>query len=245
MASPLSVFAKVSSAIKQWLSKRLNRSGQASPDTAGLGTVNPSKNRRFKWLQKLKLGWGDKRRPRGVWCPGLEIAQVWLENVEGKMLSEGAAMLEEEANRLAEMVRQAIYHQQYRWKPLSQRYLKWKERKGRDTRIYLATHEYVQSIQVTPTPDDEEVAFVVGLPDKIHVDSGLPLRKLAAIHEFGSRKRNIPARPLWRPTWERWRREVKAKVNKRLKEIAEEESAKLQEDMKKAMPGVTVTVRTT
>lgn len=242
MSNPLSIFSKVSSAVNQWL-KRLSTK-PATSETGGLGTVNQSEIRKYKWQQKKRRGWKPERLGRGVWAPAIEMVQDWTDNLQAMILSEGATALEEEAEKYAQMVRDAIYHQQYRWVPLTERYLSWKKRVSRDTRIYLATHEFVQSIQVIPTEDGEEIGFIVGLPDKIHVDSGLPLRKLAAIHEFGSPKQNIPARPLWRPTWERFRREAEVRLAKRLKDFANEEARKLQKDIMSALPGVSINVRT-
>lgn len=244
MKNPLSIFSKVTTAVKQWLSRLRSKGKSASSDTGGFGTVNQSEIRRYKWQQRKRKGWDQERLGRGVWTPGLEMVQEWIDDLQGKLLAEGSVAIEEEAERYAQMVRDAIYYQQYQWVPLSKRYLAWKKRVHRDERIYLATHEFVQSIQVIPSKEGESVGFVVGLPDKIHVDSGLPIRKLAAIHEFGSPKRNIPARPLWRPTWERFRREAEYRLTQRLKKYATEEAAKLQQDMKRALPGVTVNLRT-
>lgn len=242
--NPLNIFSKVTSAVKQWLNRIARKGKSATSDTGGLGTVNQSEIRRFKWQQRKRRGWNQERLGRGVWAPGLEMVQEWIDNLQGKLLAEGAESLEEEAEKYAQMVRDSIYHQQYRWVPLTKRYLAWKKRVNRDARIYLATHEFVQSIQVIPTEEGEKIGFIVGLPDKLHVDSGLPIRKLAAIHEFGSPKMNIPARPVWRPTWERFRREAKARITARLKAFAEKETKQLQKELMSALPGVTISVRT-
>jgi hypothetical protein len=40
---------------------------------------------------------------------------------------------------------------------------------------------------------------VVGVPVTSYHHSGLPMKVLARIHEFGSSKASVPARPHWRP----------------------------------------------
>jgi len=209
------------------------------------GTVQPSKN--WKWLKqnKIKRGWSQERRDGGVWAPGLEMVKEWLPELQSKLLEAGNEELERSAQHFCDMVKLAIYSQAYKWKPLTERYIKWKKRKGRDTRILISTGEYVQSIEVSQSIEGnlEDVIYTVGLPDKIHIASGLPIRQLAAIHEFGSPKARIPARPVWYPTWRLVMPEVKEKVSKRLRQTAFEEAEKFQLKLQKALPGVTVKVK--
>jgi phage gpG-like protein len=209
------------------------------------GSVQPSKNWRWLWQQRRKKGFSQERRGRGVWAPGLEMIKDWLPELQGKLLEAGHDEIEKASHHLAELVKLAIITQAFKWKPLTERYIKWKKRKGRDTRILIATGEYVQSIQVTQNSegDLDDVTYTVGLPDKIHVDSGLPIRKLAAIHEFGAPKARIPARPVWQPVWKMAMPEIKEKVTARIKKTADDEAKLFQRELQRAMPGVTVKVK--
>jgi hypothetical protein len=99
------------------------------------------------------------------------------------------------ADTLALRLRQVIFEQLFDLEPLKPEYKEWKAQHGYDTRILIQTDEYVRSIRWWQLPSGDTV---VGVPNKIH-HSGLPMRILARVHEFGSAKANIPARPVWRP----------------------------------------------
>jgi hypothetical protein len=105
------------------------------------------------------------------------------------------------ANRLHSYTLDVIDRQKYNWKPLSQEYKNRKRSKGLDTRILLATKEYRNAIFYNKKDDG---IVVVGVPQRLHKDSGLQFNVLARIHEFGSNKVGIPARPLWRPALNWW-----------------------------------------
>ncbi len=100
------------------------------------------------------------------------------------------------AKELSAEVKEIIRKQKYKWEPLSEDYLEHKERVGLDTRIYMATKEYVNK----GIGYWEVGRFIfVGPKPGIHEPSGLKYEWLARIHEYGSFKVGIPARPLWRP----------------------------------------------
>ena len=80
------------------------------------------------------------------------------------------------------------------WAPLSADYLDWKKRKNLSDNILTATSTYFQSI--TSWVDGQVV--YVGVKRTAKDANGNDIANIAAIHEFGSAKRNIPARPLWR-----------------------------------------------
>lgn len=117
------------------------------------------------------------------------------------------------ASRLHTYILDVLDTQSYNWKPLSAAYKKRKEKKGLDTRILLATHEYRDSIFYKENKDG---SVVVGVPNKIHQDSGLHFNMLARIHEFGSKKVGIPARPLWRPAMSWWVRDLNSTAKKEM-----------------------------
>lgn len=104
----------------------------------------------------------------------------------------------EVAEELLEYLTDTIENQRYKWKPLKPDYLESKRRKGLDERIYVATGFFLEHIEMWEDKDGVHVGFRPGI---IHEPSGLELNVLARILEFGSARRNIPARPLWRPAF--------------------------------------------
>lgn len=91
--------------------------------------------------------------------------------------------------------------QRYDWKPLNPNYKNWKSGRGLDTRILISTGFYQDHIG---WGYNDNGTIWVGVEDIIHKPSGLPLRTLARIHEFGTSV--INARPLWRPLLSKWLR---------------------------------------
>ena len=94
--------------------------------------------------------------------------------------------------------------------PLNQRYVDKKAAKGLDGRKLLATGDYIEGITTNRVEGGAGVAYTVGVEDRNHRPSGLPLNTLARIHEFGSGSAGIPARPHWRPVG----RQVRASLRK-------------------------------
>lgn len=100
-------------------------------------------------------------------------------------------------------VKSRVYNQTFDHTPLNERYLEWKKKTKLDTRILVATNDYIRLIEATPTASAESgnEAWAVGPPEGVHQPSGLRYKDLAKIHEFGSKKQRIPPRPVWRPVW--------------------------------------------
>jgi len=98
------------------------------------------------------------------------------------------------AKEITAEAKSIIENQSYRWRPLTDQYLRRKIKQGYDRRILIRTKEYVDSISWGVTGG----RVWAGIPAlKIHQGSGMPIAKLARIHEFGTK--TVPARPLWRP----------------------------------------------
>jgi hypothetical protein len=80
---------------------------------------------------------------------------------------------------------------------------KWIERKAEDSldgRKLLATGDYVRGIEVKKGAQAAAgVYYYVRPADRKHAPSGIPLSRLARVHEFGSRKHKIPPRKHWAP----------------------------------------------
>jgi len=91
-------------------------------------------------------------------------------------------------------LREVILKQKYAWTPLSKNYLKWKQKHGYDTRIYIQKGEFLKSIGIFR---DGNTLYIGVDENKVH-HSGLTYGQLWRILEFGTNK--IPPRPLFRPT---------------------------------------------
>lgn len=97
------------------------------------------------------------------------------------------------------------------WPPLNPDYLAEKKELGLDERMLIATGDYLESIQVveTETRLGGVITFrAVAAPPagEIHEPSGLEYDLLARVHEYGSAKARVPARPHWRPVVGRMKR---------------------------------------
>lgn len=96
------------------------------------------------------------------------------------------------------MERIAVKHMQKQdlgWQPLKQKTLAQKAKAGHSNKILIATTDYFQAITAFTKGN---VAFA-GVTKNAKNRQGSALVSVAAVHEFGNA--NIPARPLWRPTW--------------------------------------------
>ena len=90
--------------------------------------------------------------------------------------------------------------------PLSPRYAERKEKLGLDPRIMIATGHYYKAIRVFQRKNrDGSITYYVGHDNRArardHKGDIIPifLNTLAAVHEKGSSKMNIPPRPHWQP----------------------------------------------
>lgn len=98
------------------------------------------------------------------------------------------------------MERQATSHlskQDLGWAKLQPKTIATKIRKGLSTNILIATSDYFQGI--TSWVKDN-VAYA-GVKKDAKNREGDSLTSIAAVHEFGSKSGNLPARPLWRPVF--------------------------------------------
>lgn len=114
------------------------------------------------------------------------------------------------------------------FKRLSKAYARYKFRNGLDGRILLATGDYINAIEVFRSDTKEAtVTYRVRLKPGVH-NSGMSFTKLGLIHEFGSARAKIPARPHWRP--------VGAEVLKRFSKLPQSVRA---DGIRKALSRVT------
>lgn len=88
-----------------------------------------------------------------------------------------------------------LRNQDLGWQGLKGDTLKQKLRKGQSNKTLIATTDYMQSITSFVKKD---TAFA-GVVKNSMTRQGRRMVSVAAVHEFGND--NIPARPLWRPTF--------------------------------------------
>ena len=119
------------------------------------------------------------------------------------------------AGEMTELVKKVIQEQRWKskWKPLNPEYKAWKIRKGLDHRIFIAYGYYLDSIKTYQSGQD----WVVGVdPFRIHIKTGIRMKKLARYLEYGTSK--MPPRPHWRPAYEYVRKHIDRYVKKYLRE---------------------------
>jgi len=83
------------------------------------------------------------------------------------------------------------------WPALKEKTLKRKLKKGQSEKTLIATSTYFQAI----TSRVEGHRAMAGVFRDTKYKNGKEVWSIAAIHEFGSKKMNIPARPLWKPVF--------------------------------------------
>lgn len=101
------------------------------------------------------------------------------------------------------LAKEHLQKQDLGWKPLSPEYLKYKQkgRKGKrklSEKTLIATSSYFQSITSYTTRSQVAIGVLRGVRN----EDGQEIANIARIHEYGSTKRKIPARPLWQPVLE-------------------------------------------
>ena len=94
------------------------------------------------------------------------------------------------------MVVKYIQSQPSTWPELGDKYRKWKSKHGFSNLMLMRTKDMFN--RITSFSTKEEV--FIGLRREALNREGESLANIAAVHEFGSKKRGIPARPFLMPT---------------------------------------------
>ncbi len=89
-----------------------------------------------------------------------------------------------------------LNNQDLSWQALSVAYKSQKERKGLASQMLVARGDLKNAIK---TVVNNDIGFV-GIRSGAKNTDGQSLEIIAAVHEYGSITRNIPARKLWQPT---------------------------------------------
>jgi hypothetical protein len=96
------------------------------------------------------------------------------------------------------LAKEHLQNQDLNWTPLNVHYLKRKQNTGKGKRrlsekTLIATGSYFHSITSYTTARTVAIGVLRGVRNA----DGVEIANIARIHEYGSKKRNIPARPLW------------------------------------------------
>ncbi len=95
------------------------------------------------------------------------------------------------------LAKKHITAQDLGWQKLDPKTIAEKIRKGYSENILIATSSYFQSIT---SWTDKNVALA-GVKKGVTNQDGEEIANIAAVHEFGGRDGNMPARPLWQPVF--------------------------------------------
>lgn len=136
----------------------------------------------------------------------------------GRILTQSLDHIDELGEEIAQS-NSEIYHkalidnisgQKLSWKPLTPGYLAGKGILGLDTRVLIATGEYLNNIDVRKVKQGgDKIRYHVGVdPDATH-SSGINMGFLALILEYGTSDGRIPARSHYGETWSQVRKQVR------------------------------------
>lgn len=131
--------------------------------------------------------------------------------VEGAKLGLRQAALKVEARLVLHVQKQDLP-----WKPLSPAYKRYKQKKGLSTQILIATSTLLNSI--TSEVRGGGTSAFVGVLRKTAKKKGQDQVLIGQVMEFGSKKRNIPPRPLFKPTLEESTQEIGDTVAENIKQ---------------------------
>lgn len=121
-----------------------------------------------------------------------------IENLQEEMIKSQMIALKRWGLLAEGLAVRHISRQDLGWVPLKASTLTGKIRSGYSEDILVRTSTYFQSI--TSYVKDEVV--YAGVRKTAKGSDGEVIADIAAVHEFGSQSANIPARPLWQPTFE-------------------------------------------
>lgn len=133
-----------------------------------------------------------------------------LNQVKGNYNIIGNQIVDSNAEIFYEALIKNIEEQGIEWKPLNPEYQAKKGLLGLDTRILIATGEYLSNIQIRSIYKTGKVTRHVGVDSRtIHTSSGLKMSDLAIIHEYGTSDGRVPARPHYSTTWDEVREKIR------------------------------------
>ena len=141
------------------------------------------------------------------------VSAIAVEEVERDV----AAFAEEERAAFVQRIERQRFPD-FNAAPLNPKYRARKIKMGLDPRVMIRTRHYIDSIRVfhkrdSATRATHHIGFEARETARDHKGQRVPilLRHLAAVHEYGSVKLNIPRRRHWRPHYEAMRARAPAR----------------------------------
>lgn len=122
-------------------------------------------------------------------------AEKMFANIKVDIQSANEVALKQIGLKGERYVVKVIQSQPSSWPALSDKYRAWKKKKGYSSLMLLRTKDMFN--RITSMADKKQV--FIGLKREAVNREGESLANIAAIMEFGSKKRNIPARPFLMP----------------------------------------------
>jgi hypothetical protein len=130
-----------------------------------------------------------------------------INNLSNDIEKSNDLMLKRIALKAEQMAKDHLQKQDLGWEALKPSTLKQKIRKGLSEKTLIATSSYFQSI----TSFNDKNAAYAGVKRTARNKEGQELANIAKIQEYGSKVRNIPARPLWQPVFRAMIRYIREK----------------------------------
>lgn len=102
--------------------------------------------------------------------------------------------------KVVSIVKHHLQAQDLAWVPLNKEYLERKVKKGYSEKTLIKTSTMFQAINsTTKSIGGKQVVFAGILRAKVDPKGNI-IANIAALHEYGSKSRVVPERPLWRPS---------------------------------------------
>lgn len=121
-----------------------------------------------------------------------------ISRLASEFTSAGQTSLQRFGLKMEAIVKKHMADQDLRWIPLQPATISQKVKRGYSTDILIASSTYFQAITSNVTDD----TVFVGVPKGTREPNGADTWMIAQVHEFGSQTGGIPARPLWRPSFQ-------------------------------------------
>lgn len=139
---------------------------------------------------------GGSFQMQGDW----EKAALLIKNLKEECEKAHITSLQRFGLKMEEVVLNHISKQDLGWKPLDPKYLSSKVKKGLSDNILVATSDYFNAIQ--SWVDKSKRTAYIGVKKGKKDREGNEIGHIARVHEYGAKGGKIPARPLWKPSFD-------------------------------------------
>ena len=119
-------------------------------------------------------------------------------------------LLQQSAESFLKKVKKRIKEQPSDVPPLSAFTIAKKRKQGSDTRMWVETGFWLKNLKITQVK--KGVVFAGASKNKTHKPSGKTMAEIGNIFEYGSPVDKIPARPVFRPVMEQFKKSWRRKI---------------------------------